>query len=149
MPAAGSLGWLWLRCHILLAPLRGGCAKHSADLSLAPLRGPGGICLAAAWLTSLHCCFLYLLAVQSTVLTFPLAVSPPPGAGLPGRAQADEFALLPPLRGGDMGWEYVGRKGASRSSFAPGSNSALTGDYRWVVSLLCFCVHQCGAFLHV
>jgi hypothetical protein len=50
-------------------------------------------------------------------------------AGL-ARAQADEFALLPPLRGGDMGWEYVGRKGGARNTFGPGSNSALIGDYR-------------------
>jgi hypothetical protein len=45
-----------------------------------------------------------------------------------------------------MGWEYVGRKGASRSSFAPGSNSALTGDYRWVLFRDCV---LCRPTLHL
>lgn len=53
------------------------------------------------------------------------------------RAQADEFALLPPLRGGDLGWEYVGRKGNARNTFGPGSNSALIGDYRWASGRTC------------
>jgi hypothetical protein len=63
---------------------------------------------------------------------------PPPLFVIPtgqARAQADEFALLPPLRGGDLGWEYVGRKGASRNTFGPGSNSALVGDYRCVAGI--------------
>jgi hypothetical protein len=42
--------------------------------------------------------------------------------------QADEFALLPPLRGGDMGWEYVGRRGGAAAFGAGGS--ALLGEYR-------------------
>jgi hypothetical protein len=60
---------------------------------------------------------------------FP-SMSPPPRTTGQARAQADEFALLPPLRGGDLGWEYVGRKGGSRNTFAQGTNSALVGDYR-------------------
>jgi hypothetical protein len=72
----------------------------------------------SAVLTCVLCC-----AVLSDRLLLFLS------AGL-ARAQADEFALLPPLRGGDMGWEYVGRKGGARNTFGPGSNSALIGDYR-------------------
>lgn len=68
---------------------------------------------------------------ESCVVPVSYLQTPPPQTHTgQARAQADEFALLPPLRGGDLGWEYVGRKGASRNTFGPGSNSALVGDYR-------------------
>lgn len=43
------------------------------------------------------------------------------------RALAEDIALLPPLRGGLDGWEFVGKKG--QSSFSSGG-SALLGDYK-------------------
>ncbi|KAF6252216.1 eukaryotic initiation factor [Scenedesmus sp. NREL 46B-D3] len=58
------------------------------------------------------------------------------GADLPAlpvqsRMAAEDFSLLPPLRGGEEGWEFVGKRstGGSKPSFGAGG-SALVGEYR-------------------
>uniref|UniRef100_A0A383WGA1 MI domain-containing protein n=1 Tax=Tetradesmus obliquus TaxID=3088 RepID=A0A383WGA1_TETOB len=59
------------------------------------------------------------------------------GADLPAlpvqsRMAAEDFSLLPPLRGGEDGWEFVGKKGAGsgfKPSFGAGG-SALLGEYK-------------------
>ncbi|KIZ04763.1 Eukaryotic initiation factor iso-4F subunit p82-34 [Monoraphidium neglectum] len=40
----------------------------------------------------------------------------------------DDFSLLPPLRGGDEGWEFVGKRSGGPRAFA--GSSALVGEYR-------------------
>jgi translation initiation factor 4G len=54
-----------------------------------------------------------------------------PALPVQSRMAAEDFSLLPPLRGGEDGWEFVGKRGAggSKPAFAAGG-SALVGDYK-------------------
>jgi translation initiation factor 4G len=54
-----------------------------------------------------------------------------PALPVQSRMAAEDFSLLPPLRGGEDGWEFVGKRGAggSKPSFGAGG-SALIGDYK-------------------
>jgi hypothetical protein len=40
---------------------------------------------------------------------------------------AEDFALLPPLRGGGEGWDFMGRSSGPKTF---SGNSALTGEYQ-------------------
>jgi translation initiation factor 4G len=54
-----------------------------------------------------------------------------PALPVQSRMAAEDFSLLPPLRGGEDGWEFVGKRGAggSKPSFGAGG-SALVGEYK-------------------
>lgn len=46
------------------------------------------------------------------------------------RLAPEDFSLLPPLRGGEDGWEFVGKKGATKAFEKGSKGSALTGEYK-------------------
>eukprot|EP00878_Enallax_costatus_P034573 GHUV01038348.1.p1 GENE.GHUV01038348.1~~GHUV01038348.1.p1 ORF type:complete len:175 (+),score=59.77 GHUV01038348.1:115-639(+) len=45
------------------------------------------------------------------------------------RLTTEDFSLLPPLRSGEDGWEFVTKRGGAKPSFGAGG-SALVGDYK-------------------
>ncbi|KAF8054978.1 eukaryotic translation initiation factor isoform 4G-2 [Scenedesmus sp. PABB004] len=52
-----------------------------------------------------------------------------PALPVQARMAAEDFSLLPPLRGGEEGWEFVGKRSGRAPAFGAGG-SALVGEYK-------------------